>query len=305
MRYKLITGDSQNVLSELPENSIDSCITDPPYGMGMEHWDHSVPTKQLWQEVYRVLKPGAFCLSFCSPQLYHRMASAVEDAGFDIKDQIMWMITTKMPKKNRLKPAHEPIVVAQKPFKGSIDKNFEEWGVGKIDVDSTRVPWDKEPPKGWVAQGAKRRNFGKDGKHSRASVIETKKEVWITNETNEIIDFGKVDANPAGRYPSNIIGEVLPEHQKYFYAPRVTRKERGKYNDHPTPKPISLMSYLVKVYCPKDCVVLDPFSGSGSTGIGALLEDRKYFGIEREQKYTDISERRIKEFVYKNKEETN
>ena len=58
MRYKLITGDSQNVLSELSENSIDSCITDPPYGMGMEHWDHSVPTKELWQEVYRVLKPG-------------------------------------------------------------------------------------------------------------------------------------------------------------------------------------------------------------------------------------------------------
>ena len=227
------------------------------------------------------------------------MACAVEDAGFEIKDQIMWMVTTKMPKKNRLKPAHEPIVVAQKPFKGSIDKNFEEWGVGKIDVDTTRVPWDKEPPKGWVAQGAKRRSFGKDGKHSRASVLETKKEVWILNKTNEIVDFGKVDANPAGRYPSNIIGEVQLEHQKYFYAPRVTRKERGQYNDHPTPKPISLMSYLVKIYCPKDCIVLDPFSGSGSTGIGALLEGRKYFGIEREQKYTDISEKRIKEFVYK------
>ena len=205
-----------------------------------------------------------------------------------------------MPKKNRLKPAHEPIVVAQKPFKGSIDKNFEEWGVGKIDVDTTRVPWDKEPPKGWVAQGAKRRSFGKDGKHSRASVLETKKEVWILNKNkNEIVDFGKVDANPAGRYPSNIIGEVQSDHQKYFYAPRVTRKERGQYNDHPTPKPISLMSYLVKNLLSKKLYSIRPFSGSGSTGIGALLEGRKYFGIEREQKYTDISEKRIKEFVYK------
>jgi site-specific DNA-methyltransferase (adenine-specific) len=142
VRYKLFTGDCLDILKQLPDNSVDSCITDPPYGMGMEHWDHSVPSVSIWEEVMRVLKPGAFCLSFCSPQLYHRMATAVEEAGFNIQDQIMWMITTKMPKKNRLKPAHEPIVVAQKPFKGSIDNNFEEWGVGKIDVLTTRVPWD-------------------------------------------------------------------------------------------------------------------------------------------------------------------
>ena len=301
--YKLFTGDCKVVLAQIPDNTIDSCITDPPYGMGMEEWDHSVPSKEIWEEVYRTLKPGAFCLSFCSPQLYHRMAVAVEDAGFIVKDQIMWMITTKMPKVNRLKPAHEPIVVAQKPFKGSIDKNFEEWGVGKIDVDTTRIPWDKEPPKGWVAQGAKRRSFGKDGKHSRASVLETQKEVWILNETNEIVDFGKVDANPTGRYPSNIIGEVLPKHQKYFYAPRVTRKERGEYNDHPTPKPIALMSYLVKVYCPQNGLVLDPFCGSGSTGIGALLENRKFVGIDQEKKYVKISEQRIDDHVYNSKKE--
>jgi site-specific DNA-methyltransferase (adenine-specific) len=171
----LSVGDCQEVLKIVSENSVDSCITDPPYGMGMEIWDHSVPSKEIWEEIYRVLKPGAFCLSFCSPRLYHRMACAIEDAGFTIKDQIMWMVTTKMPKINGLKPAHEPIVVAQKPFKGSINENFEKWGVGKIDVINTRVPWDKKPPTGWVAQGGKRRTFGKDKKHARASVIEAKK----------------------------------------------------------------------------------------------------------------------------------
>jgi|TARA_R110000824_G_C15170184_1_gene672832 DNA modification methylase len=273
---KIYHGDNIEVLKQFEENSLDCCVTDPPYGMGMEHWDHSVPRVDFWKEVIRVLKPGAYALSFCSPQLYHRMACAVEDAGFDIKDQIMWMITTKMPKKNKLKPAHEPIVVAQKPYEGSIQKNFEKWGVGKIDVVTTRVPWDKKPPKGWVKGGLQRRTFGKDGK---------------TTGTQK--EFGKVDANPNGRYPSNIIGEVSSEHQKYFYAPRVTRKERGEYNNHPTPKPISLMSYLVKVYCPENGIVLDPFLGSGSTAIGAIKENRKFVGIELEKDYVDVSGKRL------------
>ncbi len=278
MSHNLFTGDCLDVLKTFEDNSIDGCITDPPYGMGMDEWDHSVPTVEIWKEVLRVLKPGAFCLSFCSPQLYHRMACAVEDAGFKIKDQIMWMVTTKMPKKNYLKPAHEPIVVAQKPFKGSIQKNFEDWGVGKIDVLNTRIPWEKAPPKGWVKDGHKRRQFGRTGK---------------TTGTQE--EFGKVDANPAGRYPSNIIGEVLPEHQKYFYAPRVTRKERGEYNDHPTPKPISLMTYLIKLYCPEGGIVLDPFCGSGSTGVASLLSSRTFLGIDLSEHYIEISEKRIKE----------
>jgi len=302
MQCRLFTGDCREILKTFSDNSIDSCITDPPYGMGMEEWDHSVPTVEVWKEVLRVLKPGSFCLSFCSPQLYHRMACAVEDAGFDIKDQIMWMVTTKMPKKNRLKPAHEPIVVAQKPFKGSIKKNFEEWKVGVIDVENTRVPWDGKPPTGWVGQGVKRRSFGKDGKHARASSIETKKEGWTLIATGEMVDFGKVDANPAGRYPSNIIGEVQTEHQKYFYAPRVTRKERGEYNDHPTPKPIALMSYLCKIYCPPDKIVLDPFCGSGSTGIGAMKEGRTFFGIDMEEKYIEISKKRINEHICEGEE---
>ena len=276
--YSILHGECQQVLSEMEDNFFHACITDPPYGMGMDTWDHAVPTIDIWKEVYRVLKPGAFCLSFCSPELYHRMAVAVEDAGFTIKDQIMWMTTTKMPKHNRLKPAHEPIVVAQKPFKGTIKNNHEKWGCGLIDTDNTRVPWDKKPPTGWVKDGSRRRTFGKEGKTTG-----TKKE------------FGTVDANPAGRYPSNIIGEVQPEHQKYFYAPRATRKEKGDYNNHPTVKPVSLMSYLVKIYAAEETVVLDPFCGSGTTGVACVNTNRNFIGIERDEGYYEIAKTRIEE----------
>jgi len=273
---QIVNNDCLVSLKEVEDNFFHACITDPPYGMNMEEWDHSVPTVEIWQEVLRTIKPGGYVLSFCSPQLYHRMACAVEDAGFNVVDQIMWMTTTKMPKKNKLKPAHEPIVVAQKPFKGTIESNFLKNGVGQIDLENTRIPWDKEPPKGWVAQGGKRRTFGKEGKTNGGGA-----------------EFGTVDANPAGRYPSNIIGEVEEEHQKYFYAPRATRKERGDYNNHPTPKPISLMEYLIKIYCPEEGIVLDPFCGSGSTGIAALKNNRKFYGIEKSPEYAEISRRRI------------
>lgn len=278
--FSISTGDCKQVLSSYEENFFHSCISDPPYGMGMDHWDHSVPSVDIWREVFRTLRPGAFCLAFCSPELYHRLACNVEDAGFNIKDQIMWMTTTKMPKFNRLKPAHEPIVVAQKPYKGSLQSNFEQWGCGLIDTENTRVPWDKKPPTGWVAQGAKRRTFGKDGK---------------TTGTQE--EFGTVDANPAGRYPSNIIGEIQSEHQKYFYAPRATRKEKGADNDHPTVKPVSLMEYLIKIYCPPNGTVLDPFCGSGTTGVAAIRQSREFIGIDLSQHYVDIAMKRCEETV--------
>lgn len=283
MSHKLFVGNSIDILKKCPENSVDACITDPPYGMGMEHWDHSVPSVEIWNEVKRVLKPGAFCLSFCSPQLYHRMASAVDDSGLLIKDQIIWMITTKMAKKNGLKPAHEPIVVAQKPPEGSIQANFDKWGTGVVDTDNNRTPWDGKPPTGWVKGGHQRRTFGKEGK-----------------TTGTQAEFGKEDANPAGRVPMNIIGHFdNPNHQKYFYAPRVTRKERGEFNDHPTPKPISLMTHLVRLFSPAGGIVLDPFCGSGSTGIATLNEGRKFIGIDLEQHYIDITKKRIDLFVDK------
>ncbi len=269
-------GDCRELLASFPEHSFDGCVTDPPYGMGIDEWDRQVPQTPVWEEVLRVLKPGAFCLSFCSPQLYHRLAGSIEEAGFTIQDQIMWLTATKMPAKNRLKPAHEPIAVAQKPFTGTLRDNLARWGVGRVDCETTRIPWDKEPPKGWVADGHRRRTFGRSGR-----------------TTGSKREFGTVDADPRGRYPSNVVGDHLGEYQKFFYAPRVTRRERGEFNHHPTPKPIDLMAYLIRLFVPPSGLVLDPFCGSGSTGIAALDQGRRFVGIDVSADYIDIARRRI------------
>ena len=275
-KYSIINGECQQVLSTYEENFFHSCITDPPYGIGMDQWDYNIPPLSIWKEVYRTLRPGAFCLAFCDPTLYHRLAINIEDAGFTIKDMIFWMTTTKMPKHNRLKPAHEPIVVAQKPYEGSLKHNHEKWGCGLIDSENTRIPWDKKPPTGWVKSGNSRRTFGREGK---------------TTGTQK--EFGTVDANPKGRYPSNIIGEVQSEHQRYFYAPRATRKEKGDDNNHPTVKPVDLMSYLIRIYSPENTLVLDPFCGSGSTGVACMKENRKFVGIDLDDNYIKIANRRL------------
>jgi len=278
MTYKIINDNNCDALSSIQKDSIDSCITDPPYGMNIANmkWDNNVPPVKNWKSVYRVLKPGAFVLSFCSPEYYHRMATKIEDAGFRPLDMIFWIVTTKMAKANRLKPAHEPIMVAQKPLEGSIKNNVKNWGCGEIDIEPARVPWEGKPPTGWASNSHSRRAFGSEVAKAR-------------NQQNK-----KVDANPNGRYPSNVIGH-LDDHQKYFYAPRASRKERADYNDHPTPKPISLMRYLVDIYCPKGGIVLDPFCGSGSTGIAALESGREFIGIDIDKHYCEITEKRIKE----------
>jgi len=278
MQYQIICDDNVKALASMEPNSLDACITDPPYGMDIAGWDKNVPPVATWESVYRVLKPGAFVLSFCNPEFYHRMAINVEDAGFRPMDMIVWMVTTKMAKANRLKPAHEPIFVAQKPLDGTIDNNVAKWGCGRINTDTTRIPWEGKPPTGWIKGGTKRRAFG--SAVAKAAGQENERE----------------DANPNGRYPSDIIGHFdEPEHQKYFYAPRATRKERGEYNDHPTPKPINLMRYLCRVYCPKGGTVLDPFMGSGTTAVACVQTKRRYMGFDINKEYINITERRIKD----------
>lgn len=95
-------GDSLAVLPSLAENSMDACVTDPPYELGFmgKAWDNSgiAYNVDLWREVYRVLKPGAYLLAFGGSRTYHRMACAIEDAGFEIRDQIQWIYGSGFPK---------------------------------------------------------------------------------------------------------------------------------------------------------------------------------------------------------------
>ena len=205
---KIYNQDCLYKLKELKDNSVDSIVTDPPYGLSFmgKKWDYDVPSVDIWVECLRVLKPGGHLLSFAGSRTYHRMAVRIEDAGFEIRDQIMWIYGSGFPKSqniskmidkkagvereviseydprskfdgsNRsdreiggqqvapsktsklsitapatdeakqyegwgtaLKPAHEPIVMARKPFKGTVVNNVLEWGTGGINIEESRI----------------------------------------------------------------------------------------------------------------------------------------------------------------------
>ena len=210
-KVTLLKGDCIKKLKGLKDNSVDSVVTDPPYEIGFmgKGWDDSgiANNPKLWKEVLRVLKPGGHLLSFSHSRTYHRQAVAVEDAGFEIRDQIMWIYGSGFPKSHNigksvdkiqgnerevvgknvsiqirekglninkeygqsdgmfgkyghnidvtkgtsqyegwgtaLKPAHEPIVMARKPFNGTVAKNVLEWGTGGINIDECRVGTEK------------------------------------------------------------------------------------------------------------------------------------------------------------------
>src|SRR5215212_2517006 len=142
----------------MPENSVDSVVTDPPYGLAFmnKHWD---TVDQGWHEAWarealRVLKPGGYLLAFGGTRTYHRLACAIEDVGFEIRDSISWLYGSGFPKSKNvgngwgtaLKPAHEPIVMARKPLSAkSVARNVLEHGTGAINVDASRVDGKRWP----------------------------------------------------------------------------------------------------------------------------------------------------------------
>lgn len=192
MTYQLHVGRCEDVLKTLPDNSVDAIVTDPPYGLSfMNHkWDYDVPTVEQWQECLRVLKPGGHLLAFGGSRTYHRLVVNAEDAGFEIRDQILWIYGSGFPKSHNLdgdfdgwgtalKPAHEPIVMARKPFKKTVSANMAEHGTGAINIDACRIPTDEA-----LSGGA-----GGLLSHQR-------------DGTEPVADYEQA---PDGRWPANII----------------------------------------------------------------------------------------------------
>ncbi len=144
-------------MKEMPDNSVDSIVTDPPYELGFmgKSWDSTgiANSVEMWSEALRVLKPGGHLIAFSGSRTYHRMAVAIEDAGFEIRDQIMWVYGSGFPKSlnigkqlddwagwgTALKPAHEPMVLARKPLVGTVVNNVMTYGVGGLNIDKSRV----------------------------------------------------------------------------------------------------------------------------------------------------------------------
>lgn len=144
-------GDCLERLKELPDNSIDAIVTDPPYGLSFmgKKWDYDVPAVEVWAECLRVLKPGGHLLAFAGTRTQHRMAVRIEDAGFEIRDMIAWVYGSGFPKSHNgkwggtaLKPALEPITMARKPLAGTVEANWRQHGTGALNIDGCRVGTD-------------------------------------------------------------------------------------------------------------------------------------------------------------------
>lgn len=176
----ILHGDSLHILKTLDDNSVDSIVTDPPYGLSFmgKKWDYDVPTTELWREALRVLKPGGHLLSFFGTRTYHRGVVRVEDAGFEIRDQIMWIYGSGFPKSHNikegdfkgwgtaLKPANEPIVLARKPLSEStVAQNVLKWGTGAINVDESRISTSEKLQSSTIRNDIRGGNF-KNGKQN-------------------------------------------------------------------------------------------------------------------------------------------
>ena len=153
MTIRILQGDCRDVLKTLPDNSVDSIVTDPPYGLAFmgKRWDYDVPSVEVWAECLRVLKPGGYLLAFAGTRTQHRMACRIEDAGFEIRDMIAWVYGSGFPKSHNgewggtaLKPALEPITMARKPLAGTVEANWREHGTGSLNIDGCRVLVDGE-----------------------------------------------------------------------------------------------------------------------------------------------------------------
>ncbi|WP_213716399.1 MULTISPECIES: DNA-methyltransferase [Enterobacteriaceae] len=330
MHDVLSHGECLDVLRNIPGNSVDSIVTDPPYGIKFmgKAWDYDVPSQAIWEECLRVLKPGGHLLSFAGSRTQHRMAARIEDAGFEIRDMIVflyetnnaahalieslspdqlklldaafghdgmlgWVYGSGFPKSHyALKPALEPITLARKPFRGSIGSNLCAHGTGALNISECRIPLVKgESPYDYPnGPGGSEPNHMWRGR--------SKGDGGIARQ-----------GSPDGRWPANLIHDgsdtvlaMFPDTSqqteissasRFFYCAKASRKDRGDGNNHPCVKPTELMRYLCRLITPPGGTVLDPFMGSGSTGKAAVMEGFCFIGIEREVDYVNIARRRI------------
>jgi DNA modification methylase len=322
--WRVIEGDCTEALAEREAETIDAIVTDPPYGIGFqgERWDGRAIREaaaraagrrasageayQAWCRGWaagclRALKPGAHLAAFGSPRTAHRLACALEEAGFELRDTLIWLYGTGLPKSRRLpggratslKPAYEPILLARRPPEGPIERNLEAHGTGALNADACRV-------------------------HGRfpANVIVSHADGCRSGECTAGCPVRLVDdAAGSTRAPSGRLRTV----SRLFYSPKASRSERDAgcehlprralelfpnakadsykappaANPHPTVKPLALMRWLVRLAVPPGGLTLDPFCGSGSTGCAAAVEGRRFLGVELDHGYAEIARARI------------
>lgn len=269
--------------------------------------------------VFRVLKPGGYMLAMGGTRTYHRLACAVEDAGFEIRDCLMWLYGTGFPKgQGCLKPAWEPVLLARKPGKRVLPLGIDECRVPYASADDEREAKDKNQhgdfgsgPMTNAVYGKftkDRENYDPPGRYPANCLHDGSDEVL-----EAFAAFGErksgiaVTRNGGGRIIGRIAYMGSKPHSgvpdsgysdtgtaaRFFYAAKASKAERGKDNAHPTVKPLALMRWLVRLVTPEGGKALDPFAGSGSTLVAATQEGREAVGIELDESHCDIARRRV------------
>jgi DNA modification methylase len=277
------------------------------------------------REVYRVLKPGAHLIAFGGSRTYHRLAAAIEDAGFEIRDQIQWLYGAGFPKSHSmreidrpelgtaLKPAHEPIVLARKPLsESSIASNVLKHGTGAINIDGCRIATADGYAENRVTQGGDHFSIGSEARTRGTSFNPNTNGRWPANlihDGSEEVVRGFPETQSGSLNPShncrplnNFEGEratkVLKEYgndsgsaARFFYTAKADQEDRLG-SKHPTVKPLDLIQYLVRLVTPSGGLVLDPFAGTGTLGEAAFREGCRAILVEREPEYqADIVKR--------------
>ena len=378
--WRILTGECLDALATLEPDSVDACVTDPPYGIGFlgREWDTFTPesvakladqkrgfdrrepnpnlrgrsewlagasveydrsaaaslkfqawTQQWAEAVLRVLKPGAHAVVCASPRMGHRVTCGLEDAGFEIRDSLLWLHAVGFPKSlnlpgglgTALKPAYEPIILARKPLGGrTVAQCVAAFGTGAINIDGCRPTTE--------------------GRQLRIGDYKDTEHNTDMGRMNGSLQGGSRAAGQTdlGRWPPNVaLDEAAAARldaeggtSRFFYVAKASRDERergcenlpqrtageatdrqdgsaglnspragasrthGARNHHPTVKPVALMRWLVRLVTPPGGLVLDPFAGSGTTGLACIKEQCRFLGIEREAEYVAIADARLR-----------
>jgi site-specific DNA-methyltransferase (adenine-specific) len=357
MSVRILIGDCVQRMRDLSDNSVDSVVCDPPYHLtsivkrfGAENaapckvgktgayarasrgfmgqtWDGGDVAfrPETWAEVLRVLKPGGHLVAFSGTRTYHRMAVAIEDAGFEVRDQLAWVYGSGFPKSHNLgdgwgtalKPSWEPIALCRKPLEGTNAANMAKHGVGGLNIDACRIEHNEEC-RPIAAQDISKR----DNRIIRQAIrdkdtIELKPEGrWPANLCHDGSDEvvagfpaetgkstggrignaggGAVENIPTGKFEKGDPGfGDSGSAARFFYCAKATTEERGEGNNHPTVKPVALMRWLCRLVTPKGGTVLDPFMGSGSTALACDAEQFDFIGCELSPEYAEIARKRI------------
>lgn len=304
LKIQLFNNDCIKELEKIEDESIDCIITDPPYFI--DKLDNNWSSKEIKEDtknshikhlpkgmkfdkdqvkklyefyfelskiLIKKIKPGGYFLSFSSPRLYHSIAMSCELAGFEIRDMINWVYTQSMPKGMSFNHIIEKMDKT-KDEKEKIKKEYENFKTPMIRSCFEPICVAMRPIKG----------------------------TFIQNELNfktGLINFNNKVGKDKDRVPANIITteEINDSYDKNFLISKPNKEEKGEYNTHITVKPLAMIEHLIKIFSKEKSIILDPFMGSGTTGVCCKKNNRNFIGIELNKEYFNIAQKRIDDTI--------